>query len=53
MENVVECINLTHYYGKKMVYEDLNFKIKRGSILGLLGKMELVKQLLLTLLMGF
>ena len=38
MENIVECRNLTHYYGDKMVYEDLNFNIKKGSILGLLGK---------------
>lgn len=53
MENVVECINLTHYYGKKMVYEDLNFKIKRGSILGLLGKNGAGKTTTINIINGF
>ena len=28
MENVVECRNLTHYYGDKLIYEDMSFNIK-------------------------
>ena len=38
MNNVIECNNLTHYYGEKLVFENLNFQVKEGSILGLLGK---------------
>ncbi|KAB7530225.1 ATP-binding cassette domain-containing protein [Flagellimonas olearia] len=53
MENVVECINLTHYYGKKMVYENLNFNIKRGSILGLLGKNGAGKTTTINIINGF
>lgn len=52
-KTVVECINLTHYYGKKMVYEDLNFKIKRGSILGLLGKNGAGKTTTINIINGF
>ena len=38
MENVIECRNLTHYYGNRMIYENLSFTVPRGRILGLLGK---------------
>jgi ABC-2 type transport system ATP-binding protein len=38
MNNIIECINLTHYYGKKRVYENLNFSVREGEIFGLLGK---------------
>ena len=38
MENVIECRNITHYYGKRLIYEDLSFAVPRGRILGLLGK---------------
>jgi len=53
MENVVEVINLTHYYGKKMVYENLNFNIKKGSIFGLLGKNGTGKTTTINILNGF
>ena len=34
MNNIIECINLTHYYGKKRVYENLNFSVGEGQIFG-------------------
>lgn len=53
MENIVECRNLTHYYGEKLVYENLNFNIRRGSILGLLGKNGVGKTTTINILNGF
>lgn len=35
---VIECRNVTHYYGKKLVYENLNIVVPEGHIMGLLGK---------------
>ena len=37
-DTIIECNNITHYYGDRLIYENLNFEVKRGSILGLLGK---------------
>ncbi len=53
MENIVECKNLTHYYGKKLIYEDLSFDIKKGRILGLLGKNGCGKTTTINILNGF
>lgn len=54
MDNyAISCKNLTHYYGKKMVYEDLNFHVKEGSILGLLGKNGSGKTTTINILNGF
>ncbi len=53
MEYVVEVNNLTHYYGKKKVHENLNFKIKKGSIFGLLGKNGTGKTTTINILNGF
>jgi ABC-2 type transport system ATP-binding protein len=53
MENVVEVKNLTHYYGKKLVYENLNFNIKRGSVFGLLGKNGTGKTTTINILNGY
>ena len=38
MEKVIECKNITHYYGEKLIYENLNFEVEKGKVLGLLGK---------------
>ncbi|HCK99193.1 MAG TPA: ABC transporter ATP-binding protein, partial [Candidatus Marinimicrobia bacterium] len=38
MENVIECVNLTHSYGNKLIYKDLNFSVQKGKIFGILGK---------------
>lgn len=53
MENVVEIKNLTHYYGKKLVYENLSFNIQQGSIFGLLGKNGTGKTTTINILNGF
>jgi ABC-2 type transport system ATP-binding protein len=53
MGYAIECINLTHYYGKKMVYENLNFHVPEGSILGLLGKNGSGKTTTINILNGF
>ncbi len=53
MEYVVECNHLTHYYGNKLVYKDLNFKIPKGSIFGLLGKNGTGKTTTINILNGF
>lgn len=53
MSNVIECNNLTHYYGKKMVYENLNIHVRDGSILGLLGKNGTGKTTTINILNGF
>lgn len=51
--NAIECNNLTHYYGKKMVYENLNIHVKEGSILGLLGKNGSGKTTTINIMNGF
>ena len=54
MDNyAISCKNLTHYYGKKLVYENLNFNVKEGSILGLLGKNGSGKTTTINILNGF
>ena len=53
MTDVIECNNLTHYYGKKLVYENLNIHVREGSILGLLGKNGAGKTTTINILHGF
>lgn len=53
MENVVEVKNLTHYYGNKKIYENLNFTVQKGKVVGLLGKNGVGKTTLINILMGF
>lgn len=53
MNNVIECNNLTHYFGKKRVFENLNFHVGEGSILGLLGKNGTGKTTTINILNGF
>ncbi len=53
MENIIECHHLTHYYGKRMIYQDLNFNVPRGRILGLLGKNGTGKTTTINILMGY
>ena len=53
MNNVIECNNLTHYYGKKKVFENLSFQVGEGSILGLLGKNGTGKTTTINILNGF
>ncbi len=50
---IVECKNLTHYYGKRCIYENLNFSIPKGRILGLLGKNGTGKTTTINILNGY
>ena len=52
-ENIIECKNLTHYYGKRLIYENLNFSVKKGHIMGLLGKNGCGKTTTINILNGF
>ena len=51
--NIIECKNLTHYYGKRCIYENLNFEIPQGRILGLLGKNGTGKTTTINILNGY
>ncbi|MBP5503186.1 MAG: ABC transporter ATP-binding protein [Bacteroidales bacterium] len=53
MENLIECTNLTHYYGKRLIYRDLNFSVPKGRILGLLGKNGTGKTTTINILSGY
>ena len=53
MENVIECNNITHYYGERLIYENLNFNVGRGKILGLLGKNGTGKTTIINILCGY
>ena len=53
MQSIVQCKNLTHYYGKRCIYENLNFEIPKGRILGLLGKNGTGKTTTINILNGY
>ena len=53
MNNVIACHNLTHFYGKKLIFENLNFQVGEGQILGLLGKNGTGKTTTINILNGF
>ena len=50
---VIGCEHLTHYYGKRKIYEDLNFQVAPGRIVGLLGKNGTGKTTTINILMGY
>lgn len=50
---VIECRNLTHYYGERLIYKDLSFEVPRGRILGLLGKNGTGKTTTINILSGY
>lgn len=52
-ENVIVCDHLTHYYGKRRIYSDLNFSVEKGTITGLLGKNGTGKTTTINILMGY
>ncbi|MBQ6910673.1 MAG: ABC transporter ATP-binding protein [Bacteroidales bacterium] len=52
-EPVISCEHLTHYYGKRKIYEDLNFTVEPGRIVGLLGKNGTGKTTTINILMGY
>ena len=53
MSSVITCQHLTHYYGKRMIYEDLSFEVPQGRILGLLGKNGTGKTTTINILSGY
>lgn len=54
MENVISVRDLTQRYaGGRLIYENLNFDVAKGSILGLLGKNGTGKTTTINILMGF
>ena len=53
MNSVISCQHLTHYYGKHKIYEDLNFEVPQGRILGLLGKNGTGKTTTINILSGY
>jgi len=53
MDNIIQCENITHYYGAKKIYENLNFNVEHGKILGLLGKNGTGKTTIINILNGY
>ncbi len=53
MDAIIQCENITHYYGKRLIYEGLNFEVPQGKILGLLGKNGTGKTTIINILNGF
>ncbi|MDR3133938.1 MAG: ABC transporter ATP-binding protein, partial [Prevotellaceae bacterium] len=47
------CENITHYYGNRLIYENLSFDVPRGKILGLLGKNGTGKTTIIKILNGY
>lgn len=52
-KNIIEIKNLSHSYGKKLIYKNLNLNIKEGSVYGILGKNGVGKSTLINILMGY
>lgn len=52
-ESIIECKNLTHFYGKRKIYENLSFQVPKGRILGLLGKNGTGKTTTINILSGY
>ena len=53
MEKVIKCKNITHYYGEKLIYENLNFEVEKGKVLRLLGKNGTGKTTIINILNGY
>lgn len=50
---IIKIKNLCHSYGKKLIYDDLNLEVHKGSVFGLLGKNGVGKSTLINILMGY
>lgn len=53
MKHAIEIEHLRHVYGRRTIYEDLNFRVPKGAVFGLLGKNGVGKTTLIKILMGF
>ena len=51
--NVIEAVNVTKYYGDKILYENLNFKLPPAGIVGVIGPNGAGKTTLFRLIMGY
>lgn len=51
--HVIEVQNLSHSYGRQTIYDNLNFTVTKGKVVGLLGKNGVGKTTLIKILMGF
>ncbi len=52
-KNIIEIKNLSHSYGQKVIYQNLNLSIKEGAVYGILGKNGVGKSTLINILMGY
>ncbi|RXJ60575.1 ABC transporter ATP-binding protein [Candidatus Marinarcus aquaticus] len=52
-KTIVEIKNLSHNFGLKTIYNNLNLSIKEGSVYGILGKNGVGKSTLINILMGY
>ena len=53
MPKIIECDHITHYYGSRLIYENLSFDVQQGKILGLLGKNGTGKTTIINILNGY
>ncbi|MDR2086701.1 MAG: ABC transporter ATP-binding protein [Dysgonamonadaceae bacterium] len=53
MEPLIQCEDITHYYGNRLIYKNLNFEVQKGKILGLLGKNGTGKTTIINILNGY
>lgn len=51
--NAIEVSDLTHFYGKKPIYENLSFNVPQGIVFGILGRNGVGKSTLINILMGY
>lgn len=50
---IIDIKNLSHSYGTKKIYENLNLTVNKGRVFGLLGKNGVGKSTLINILMGY
>ncbi|MDR3245819.1 MAG: ABC transporter ATP-binding protein [Prevotellaceae bacterium] len=53
MTPIIQCQDITHYYGNRLIYKNLNFEVQKGKILGLLGKNGTGKTTIINILNGY
>lgn len=51
-DNVIEAVNLTKSYGDRLIFENVNFRLPPGGIVGIIGPNGAGKTTLLRMLMG-
>lgn len=51
--NIIDCVHLQHAFGDRLIYEDLNFSVPPGRIMGLLGKNGTGKTTTINILNGY